>query len=93
MVWGKSFYLDLYVVRVKINGTGQPSAISLHDYIPSAINQISWQECDYYCYKNNIAALVYQFTIIMKSTLKVHNPRIIILLICMNDVQGKELSY
>ena len=28
----------------------------------------------------------------MKSTLKVHNPRVIILLICINDVQGKELS-
>ena len=30
---------------------------------------------------------------IMKSTLKVHNPRVIILLICINDVQGKELSF
>ena len=29
----------------------------------------------------------------MKSTLEVHNPRIIILLICINDVQGKELSF
>ena len=29
----------------------------------------------------------------MKSTLKVHNPRVIILLICINDVQGKELSF
>ena len=32
-------------------------------------------------------------TIITKSTLKVHNPRIIILLICINDVQGKELNF
>ena len=32
-------------------------------------------------------------TIIMKSTLKVHNPHVIILLICINDVQGKELSF
>ena len=24
----------------------------------------------------------------MKSTLKVHNPRVVILLICINDVQG-----
>ena len=31
--------------------------------------------------------------IIMKSTLKVHNPRVKILLICINDVQGKELSF
>ena len=30
---------------------------------------------------------------IMKSTLKVHNPPVIILLICINDVQGKELSF
>ena len=30
------------------------------------------------------------FTITMKSTLKVHNPRVIIL---FNDVQGKELSF
>ena len=30
---------------------------------------------------------------LMKSTLKVHNPRVIILLICINDVQGKELSF
>ena len=30
---------------------------------------------------------------IMKSTLKVHNPRVIILFICINDVQGKELSF
>ena len=29
----------------------------------------------------------------IKSTLKVHNPRVIILLICINDVQGKELSF
>ena len=29
----------------------------------------------------------------MKSTLKVHNPRVIILLICINDVQEKELSF
>ena len=28
-----------------------------------------------------------------ESTLKVHNPRVIILLICINDVQGKELSF
>ena len=27
----------------------------------------------------------------MKSTLKVHNPRVIILLICINDVQRKEM--
>ena len=32
-------------------------------------------------------------TVIMKSTLKVHNPRVIILLICINDVQGKERSF
>ena len=32
---------------------------------------------------------------IMKSTLKVHNPRVIILLICIHvhDVQGKEPSF
>ena len=29
----------------------------------------------------------------MKGTLKVYNPRVIILLICINDVQGKELSF
>ena len=29
----------------------------------------------------------------MKSTLKVHNPRVIILLICINVVQGKELNF
>ena len=29
----------------------------------------------------------------MKSILKMHNPRVIILLICINDVQGKELSF
>ena len=29
----------------------------------------------------------------MKSTLKVHNPRVLILLICINDVQEKELSF
>ena len=29
----------------------------------------------------------------MKSTLKVHNPRVTILLIRINDVQGKELSF
>ena len=29
----------------------------------------------------------------MKSTLKVHKPCIIILLVCINDVQGKELSF
>ena len=31
--------------------------------------------------------------ILMKSTLKVHSPSIIILLICINDVQGKEPSF
>ena len=39
---------------------------------------------------NNIIASIYNR---MKSTLKVHNPRVIILLICINDVQGKELSF
>ena len=29
----------------------------------------------------------------MKSTLKVHNPRVIRVLICINDVQGKELNF
>ena len=32
-------------------------------------------------------------SMIMKSTLKVHNPRVIILLISINDMQGKELSF
>ena len=36
--------------------------------------------------------LQYQ-SLLMKSTLKVHNPRVIILLICINDMQGKELSF
>ena len=34
-----------------------------------------------------------EYKCIMKSTLKVHNPGVIILLICINDVQGKELSF
>ena len=40
-----------------------------------------------------ITGLCVQLPLQMKSTLKVHNPRVIILLICVNDVQGKELSF
>ena len=44
---------------------------------------------------NKITHINCRTTTIMKSTLKVHNPRVIIilLLICINDVQGKELSF
>ena len=41
-------------------------------------------------FNNNIIITI---TYKMKSTLKVHNPRVIILLICINDVEGKELSF
>ena len=94
-------------MKRKIIPLQQKPTIYILDYIPPAISwkllvKVGKSLCTCsgvvghnYTIEKAYGGIILYFLLhlLMKSTLKVHNPRVIILLICINDVHGKELSF